>query len=154
MVDASVEAKFLNGIFALLFATSYADHITSFEFGNLPDDGSNRAGGCCDHYRLSRYRLTNLQQAHIRSKPWHPKYAEGIGRMLHLLAKVEDALSIRNGVLLPATLAQHQIAGRKVGMVRDLDPADGRSHHDFADRYRWRVRGRIAHSATHIGVER
>src|ERR1039458_5987125 len=95
MVNASVEAKVLDGRSAFSFASSDAHYMASFEFCNLADDGSNRAGSGCNDYRLPCYRLTNLQQAHIGCEPWHPEYAEGIRRMLHLRAKVEDAFSIR-----------------------------------------------------------
>jgi hypothetical protein len=75
MVNASVEAKFLDCISAFILASSYAHHMTSFEFCDLSDDGSNRASGCCDHYRFPSYRLTNLQQSHIGCEPWHSEYA-------------------------------------------------------------------------------
>ena len=153
-VEAVVETEFVDHVTAFVGAAGDADDAAALELGDLSDDRADGAAGGADHDRFAGLGLADVEQPHIRGKSGHSQHAERERRFRHGRIKLDEALAVGDRVALPAGLAEHQVAGFEIGVLRGFDARDGATDHHLADRDRRGVGRRVAHATAHIRVER
>src|SRR5215472_1212243 len=114
VVDAGVEAEFLDHVVTFLFAPSYAESSGALHSGQLPHDATDCARGRSDDDGFAGLRLANVEQSHPGCDTRHADDAE-IGRDRHQLGiDLAEVPAVGNRILLPATARADRVAGREL----------------------------------------
>ena len=107
VVDAIVEAQFVDHVAALVGAPGNADDAAALELGDLPDDRADGAAGGADHHRFTGLGLADVEQAHIRGEAGHAEHAERERGLRHGRVELVEPRSVGERVALPAALPEH-----------------------------------------------
>ncbi|KOT02711.1 hypothetical protein DM50_3748 [Burkholderia mallei] len=153
VIDARVEAERPGHIAALVRAARDADDAATLELRDLPDDRAHRAARRRDGHRLARLRLADVQQSEVRGEARHAEHAERVRRMRDVRERHQVG-AVGHGVVLPAGVRQHEIAVAERGHARRDDAAHRSAHHHAAELDGRSIRGRVAHAAAHVRIER
>ena len=124
MVDASVEAEFLDHEAALVRPARDPDRAASLDLGDLPDDRADRTRRRRDRDGFTGPRLADFREAHIGRHARHAEHAERRRDRCRRRIELAQARAVGNRVVLPAAMAQHNVADGKFGMSRRHDLAD------------------------------
>ena len=153
-VEADVEAELFDRVAALVGAAGDADHARALELGDLPDHRADRTGRRGHDHGFARLGLADVEQADVGGERGHAEPAQRQRRLRHL-AEREQILTVRQRVVLPAGVAEHQIAGAELRMLGGDDAVDRAAHHGLAQRHRRRVdRPDFVHQVAHVRIER
>ena len=87
VVDAGVEAEFVDDVAAFFGAAGNADDAAALELGDLADHRADRAGGSGDHDGFAGLRLANVEQAHVGGEAGHAEDAQRQRRFGHRLGR-------------------------------------------------------------------
>ena len=154
MVDAGIEAELACDEAALLRPAGDPDRAASLDLGDLPDHRADRARGGRHHDGLAGLGLADLEQSHIGSHARHAENAERGRDRRRRRIELAQPSAARQRVVLPAAIAEHDVAGRVARMARLDDLADRAADHRRPDGGRLGIGFRGAHAAAHVGVER
>src|SRR5579871_1333543 len=154
MVHTGIEAKFLDHVAALVRPAGNPHCAASLDLGDLPDHRPDGAGRRRNRDGLARLGLANFQEPRPGRHARHAEDAERGCYRSRRGIELAQADAAGKRVILPAPIAQHDIADGEFGISRLHDLADRAAHHGLADLHLLGVRPRGAHTAAHIGVER
>src|SRR5882672_8727706 len=133
---AGVEAQLLQDVLALVLGARDAGDATAADLRELADDGADGAGGGGHDDGLTGLGLGDVVEAHVRRQAGHAEDAERGGNWRRLRVELDrtegpDARAggLRDVVRLPATVGEHEIAGREGGVARFHHLADGAADH-------------------------
>jgi hypothetical protein len=154
MVEAGIEAQLIDDVVAFRLGARDTDDPAAPDLGDLANHRANRAGSCGDHQRLAGLRPADLQQAGIIGHAPHAEHPQR--RRDRGLRRVDlaDRVRLEQRKVLPAAIADDEVAGREAVEVGFDHLAHRAAGHHLADRDRRRVRRRVAHAAAHVGIER
>ena len=85
VIQAGIEAEFLNGPVALCLAAGNADGTAALDLRNLTDHRTDRARGGGHHHGLAGLGLADVEQTHVRREARHAEYPEREGGSFQLL---------------------------------------------------------------------
>ncbi|MPN43776.1 hypothetical protein SDC9_191336 [bioreactor metagenome] len=117
VIEANIKAQHLCGMSAFLCPTSHTYYPTAFKLTDLPNRCANRPGCGGYHQRFSRFRLTDIQQAHISGKPRHTHNTQRPGGMFGMSAKLHQSVTVGDVIVLPTAVAQYPFAWLVVRMA-------------------------------------
>ena len=154
VVDRRVEAQRVDEIAALVAAAGDAHGARALDFRDLPDHRADRPGGGGDRDGLAGLRLADGRKARVGGHARHAEHAER--RRYRRAARIElaQARAVRHRVILPAAIAEHDVARLESGMPRIRHLVDRAADHRLTDLDGLRVGPRRAHAPAHVGIER
>ncbi len=153
-VEAHVEAERAGDVAAFFGVARDADHAAAFQLRDLADGGAHRAARGGHHDRFARLRLADLQESRIGGEARHPEDAQRMRRMLERRAERHQVGAVRQRIVLPAAIGEHEVADGERRVLRRDHTADRAADHHVAERDRRRIGRRVAHAPAHVGVER
>src|SRR5205823_1659877 len=105
-------------------------------------------------FRSARLGMADVDQSEIRGEPDVAQHAERGGDWLHRRIELAQLLRLGHEVILPASVAGHDVAGPQRSIARLLDTAHRAADHRLADLHRRRVGLGVFHAAAHVRIDR
>ena len=131
VVDGRVEPEFVHQPTPLLGPARDADHPAPLDLGDLADDRAHRSSRRRHHDGFAGLGAATLEQAEVGGEARHAKDAEQMGHRLQR-RQLGEALAWQDGVVLPARVGEHQVAGTQVADVGRHDLGQGAAGHHVA----------------------
>ena len=137
---------------AFVLAAGDADDVTTLDLRNLADDRADRTGGGGDHDGLAGLGLADMEQAEIGGQPGDAVDAEQMRHRLHL-RHLGQVLCRHGRIILPAGIAEHDVARLEVRRFRGHDFGDAAAGHHGVGFDRGAIGGAV-HPGPVGGIER
>ncbi len=154
MVDAGIEAQFIDRIGAFFRSSGDTNHAHALDLAKLTNQRANGAGRCTHHKGLAFFRATMVQQTHISRDPRHPQDADtGLDRS-HIRIDLAHHLAVADCVCAPAKLAVHDVSHSKSRVLRFDHFAYATAFHATANLDCCGVGFALVHASTHVRVQR
>ncbi len=153
VVHTGIKPIDIHHVLAFIRRTGHAHHTATLELGDLTDHLTDRAAGGRHDNRLAFFRLADFQQPGIGGKTGHAQHTHGgADRRLFRIQLAQHLLALHR-VFLPATKAEHVIAGFIAIQARFHHLANGSALHHITQLHTGGVGLGRAHAATHVGVQ-
>ena len=129
VIDAGVKAEFIHDEIYLFLRPGRSNNVAAHYLRNLAYDLPN-----CTRCRRNEDGLPGLRPAHIKKAEvgghtWHSQNAKRSGEGTQCRVNTAQVAPVRDGILLPAQPALHNLAHAEGGSARFDDPPYGTPDH-------------------------
>src|SRR5260370_10252653 len=154
VIESAVEAEVVDQVADLRIRARNADHAASEYFGDLSYDRSHRSGRSGNHDGLAGLGMADIDQSEVGGQTDVAEHAERSRNRGGCGIDLAQRLTLRNPLLLPTGIRDHDVAWLQARIVRLLDLAECTADHHLSDLHARGVRFRVVHAASHVGIER